>query len=373
MASQTASRGSPPHAGTGPCRSRRGGPAVGITPARGDGTYTGRGWRERQGDHPRTRGRDAGGGDADPTAVGSPPHAGTGRHGLARRLAELGITPARGDGTGQPGRQARTWTDHPRTRGRDKRSTLLRSPAWGSPPHAGTGRHADAAHEPGGRITPARGDGTNSGRHTTDSRWDHPRTRGRDELERRTNEGEKGSPPHAGTGLRHAVDEDRVLGITPARGDGTPSGPRRTHRSRDHPRTRGRDSRVEYVIGHDGGSPPHAGTGLRAVLGEHRRGRITPARGDGTVLLECSEVACRDHPRTRGRDFGDRITALILNGSPPHAGTGPLLTWDSSNGCATIRSVVTAVPDRSAVDDRWRSTNPAVTPHQPRRPRRADA
>jgi len=50
-----------------------------------------------------------------------------------------------------------------------------------------------------------------------------------------------------------------------------------------------------------------------------------------------------------------------------------LLTWDSSDACATFRSVVTAVPDRSAVADQRRSTSPAVTRHQPCRPRRADA
>ena len=70
--------GSPPHAGKGRAlRDPRTGD-VGLTPARGEGTLPKATDRSRARAHPRTRGRDKGIGNVGPQVSGSPPHAGKG-------------------------------------------------------------------------------------------------------------------------------------------------------------------------------------------------------------------------------------------------------------------------------------------------------
>ena len=274
--------GSPPHAGTGLEVGEGVAHPLGITPARGDGTSPtrpgGRGGR----DHPRTRGRDQVDHARDFASRGSPPHAGTGPGRPRPRLCVQGITPALGDGTDAGAPWGLGSPDHPRTRGRDTASSGAGVVSAGSPPHAGTGRSTRAGTPGGSGITPARGDGTGSCRWPTTTAADHPRTRGRDVNPPRPCGRSTGSPPHAGTGLGQQGRRRLACGITPARGDGTSADPAGRRLPGDHPRTRGRDELDPRPGCLDPGSPPHAGTGRGRGERHLVDVRITPARGDGT-------------------------------------------------------------------------------------------
>src|SRR6266700_3673910 len=73
---------------------------------------------------------------------------------------------------------------------------------------------------------------------------------------------------------------------------------------------------------------PHAGTRRCWLPALERQVRITPARGDETNQLRANGPHSTDHPRTRGRDIAFRIRSWAAIGSPPHAGTRHGLTED---------------------------------------------
>ena len=172
----------------------------------------------------------------------------------------------------------------------------------GSPPHAGKGHQWRVAGGDVMGLTPARGEGTDNGRDSGDGLRAHPRTRGRDRCRCGPVVLPLGSPPHAGKGPVAAAMLFGREGLTPARGEGTPSGRRCGMTCRAHPRTRGRDAKVQRQRSGSGGSPPHAGKGLSGVGGRHEAPGLTPARGEGTTEPTLAGCTTWAHPRTRGRD-----------------------------------------------------------------------
>ena len=176
-----------------------------------------------------------------PQEWGSPPHAGKGLIAAVRRSGCSGLTPARGEGTKpRPTRLGLPWA-HPRTRGRDWPWHCATSPPGGSPPHAGKGQAPRAAVVVGAGLTPARGEGTGNVTPRPVASRAHPRTRGRDPFFSGRHSPTPGSPPHAGKGRRASEFGAVALGLTPARGEGTPTSASHASRPRAHPRTRGRD------------------------------------------------------------------------------------------------------------------------------------
>ncbi len=315
--------GSPPHAGKGrlpPAASEHVG---GLTPARGEGTARRASRRSRRWAHPRTRGRDPMVPFCEAAVGGSPPHAGKGRHHLHRDADDVGLTPARGEGTSATTRRPTSSRAHPRTRGRDWSHAVAEHARHGSLPHAGKGPRRSSSWATTARLTPARGEGTGVLYYDSLKSVAHPRTRGRDgDYSGRADE-MHGSPPHAGKGLEGAVVRAPGLGLTPARGEGTVRPRRRRRRCAAHPRTRGRDPAYHGLHPLINGSPPHAGKGLGTPLGQGGSARLTPARGEGTVASDRRACRPRAHPRTRGRDLVQSGTDLVNAGSPPHAGKGP--------------------------------------------------
>ncbi len=337
-------RGSPPHAGKGhrrrgprgdrrgltPARGegrasrRRRADRRGLTPARGEGTHPAGSYPPSSPAHPRTRRRGAAFWRPSVLVTGSPPHAGKGLRPRDRRDADAGLTPARGEGTaGAPSRPG-VPRAHPRTRGRDDCMARSARIHEGSPPHAGKGQARAGDLLVDRRLTPARGEGTRGRCSRPRSRWAHPRTRGRDRTAALIPTAHRGSPPHAGKRQADGQRRRGPRGLTPARGEGTVVIARLRTWLRAHPRTRGRDVTRWVSSDRVWGSPPHAGKGLPDRLEDAGADGLTPARGEGTWPTRSSGCGSRAHPRTRGRDWTARTPGMHPRGSPPHAGKGQL-------------------------------------------------
>ena len=171
---------------------------------------------------------------------------------------------------------------HPRTRGRDSTSSAAPGPTPGSPPHAGKGLASPPSVPTLTGLTPARGEGTARSLGPWQGRRAHPRTRGRDDRMSSWRYDECGSPPHAGKGRGAGYRPEPHRGLTPARGEGTAATIRASNVTRAHPRTRGRDWPLGSAQAAPGGSPPHAGKGLRRRVRCCGKRGLTPARGEGT-------------------------------------------------------------------------------------------
>ena len=161
---------------------------------------------------------------------------------------------------------------------------------------------------------------------------DHPRSRGVDVQDSARSSRASGSSPLA-RGRRQAdLGDPDLLRIIPARAGSTTKcrGARRP--AGDHPRSRGVDMISARVMMMTSGSSPLA----RGRRRQESRGaechRIIPARAGSTSLP--GEVALRDkdHPRSRGVDFGLASVLLGGMGSSPLARGRRLLS--SASSCA---------------------------------------
>jgi hypothetical protein len=133
-------------------------------------------------------------------------------------------------------------------------------------------------------MTPARGDETNRCSTAWGSPADHPRARGRDGNLLWWDYMGNGSPPRAGTRQVNRSLSPNLNRITPARGDETACRSARDACVSDHPRARGRDDRVRALMEAHYGSPPRAGTRRDLKRMQVHHVRITPARGDETLV-----------------------------------------------------------------------------------------
>ena len=117
----------------------------------------------------------------------------------------------------------------------------------------------------------------------SESRKDHPRTRGEKEVfAEKYPEGE-GSPPHARGKAALPASELLLARITPARAGKSEVTINGVTYRKDHPRTRGEKPRIDPETPIPEGSPPHA------------RGKVPKP------LVGLSYG--KDHPRTRGEKF----------------------------------------------------------------------
>ncbi len=223
-------------------------------------------------------------------------------------------------------RQTPVW-DHPRVRGEQPVQVPHAVFALGSPPRArGTARAAGSGSAEHG-ITPAcTGNSARTPAPTSRSR-DHPRVRGEQDGRKGLQLPEAGSPPRARGTVRHSGPRAPVAGITPAcAGNSSALWPART-RSRDHPRVRGEQRYEPVSASISFGSPPRArGTDAGGGHGIDRA-RITPACAGNR--WSGSTTTCRhsDHPRVRGEQLRRRRRLGRL-GSPPRArGTDTYRLW----------------------------------------------
>ena len=237
----------------------------------------------------------------------------------------LGIIPARAGFTSPPGPICPTPSDHPRSRGVYSTSEG-RSPAGpGSSPLArGLLGGAGGRPRPGG-IIPARAGFTPLGLAGRRPPPDHPRSRGVYGDRKWSMRGSRGSSPLArglpGPVAGHGGD----VGIIPARAGFTPLCRGCRREVRDHPRSRGVYHIATLSLPAGNGSSPLA-RGLQGpLLALGRRLGIIPARAGFTGRPRRPAGRRRDHPRSRGVYFDDRVVASGGDGIiPARAG----FTWD---------------------------------------------
>ena len=204
-------------------------------------------------------------------------------------------------------------------RGEDKISALFHSVNSGSPPHArGRLRRSWMLVRFRG-ITPACAGKTCSPRGRRKTSRDHPRMRGEDERVNFVVRIVHGSPPHARGRLFAGVELHFSCGITPACAGKTCSFKGRQICCRDHPRMRGEDHTVEQYPRPGQGSPPHARGRRDADTWRNELARITPACAGKTLASFSPGPVRRDHPRMRGEDTVHTVAEPRYPGSPPHA------------------------------------------------------
>ena len=253
-----------------------------------------------RGDHPRSRGVYYTSLNATVGAGGSSPLARGLRSASAVPLCECGIIPARAGFTSAATRVQRETTDHPRSRGvywvRHPRVPRV----LGSSPLA-RGLHAHHRQTPSQfRIIPARAGFTSSSTSATPSTKDHPRSRGVYPLPGLGYWAREGSSPLA-RGLQDGRGRRSVVGgIIPARAGFTARTTRESNSRSDHPRSRGvyltKRAGVEPRLG---SSPLARGLLFWAA---HQMGsqRIIPARAGFTCWRTSPTHSPEDHPRSRG-------------------------------------------------------------------------
>ena len=175
-------------------------------------------------------------------------------------------------------------------------------PCLGSPPLAREGRMMKEKRSKNFRITPARAGRTQTRTMVDGVVRDHPRSRGKDCPHFIRREYVVGSPPLAREGPRWRTSIQKYRGITPARAGRTKPSCDKKDLSKDHPRSRGKDSLLLFGTNVLLGSPPLAREGLGFATAEYMNIRITPARAGRTNKGIGRKRTNKDHPRSRGKD-----------------------------------------------------------------------
>ena len=250
-------------------------------------------------DHPRSRGVYSTPCPPSGGRPGSSPLA-RGLHATDATVADdAGIIPARAGFTSTPPTAARSWRDHPRSRGVYGPASERRSQPRGSSPLARGLPPSWAA-----AVSPAR---------------DHPRSRGVYGPATQWVAGRPGSSPLA-RGLLVCVLFVRSFdGIIPARAGFTAAGHRRRCHRRDHPRSRGVYALWRGPAGPHPGSSPLARGLPGGATGCTWAERIIPARAGFTSRFVFRFRVCADHPRSRGVYQSVPCTGLSPGGSSPLA------------------------------------------------------
>ena len=127
----------------------------------------------------------------------------------------------------------------------------------------------------------------------------------------------QGSPPLVRERLIDDVPDYVIARITPARAGKTTSQRDSSSKSRDHPRSCGKDKILEVPKPRQQGSPPLVRERPRGQDSRHGDFRITPARAGKTFLSTCGSSRMGDHPRSCGKDKRASIILAAKLGSPP--------------------------------------------------------
>ena len=109
----------------------------------------------------------------------------------------------------------------------------------------------------------------------------------------------------------------RCPGITPARAGKTCKSGLVLSSTEDHPRSCGKDFVCVFRRTSNVGSPPLVRERRCLSFFRTRELRITPARAGKTVVRWQKALIVWDHPRSCGKDNGQRDWQIALTGSPP--------------------------------------------------------
>ncbi len=190
-------KGPSPHARGAPVDAGLHGLVGGTIPARAGSTVrSGCRWPRRR-DHPRTRGEHLTPNSLGNTSAGPSPHARGAQPGGDSLAARKGTIPARAGSTRSPGSPTWPARDHPRTRGEHESGWVTWFLKAGPSPHARGALDVLQPERPGDGTIPARAGSTRGSTPTGTSCWDHPRTRGEHQNERRNVQRDTGPSPHA--------------------------------------------------------------------------------------------------------------------------------------------------------------------------------
>ena len=228
-------------------------------------------------DHPRTRGEKDYVYKQTGVKPGSPPHTrGKVRH-LSHIPQLVGITPAHAGKSPWTAPKRQRNGDHPRTRGEKHFLGVSQCHNQGSPPHTRGKGPCLLPHGLSVGITPARA-GKSLGIATL-SRCprDHPRTRGEKVPVANPFSRQRGSPPHTRGKEPVPLRHDRLSGITPAHAGKSTVSREATLVVRDHPRTRGEKVSAAIMRAISRGSPPHTRGKAGDPRGFAAEKGITPA------------------------------------------------------------------------------------------------
>ena len=151
------------------------------------------------------------------------------------------ITPARAGKTDLLPLARQAAGDHPRSCGKDKRQLFMHYLPLGSPPLVRERHKTVHLFSRSFRITPARAGKTHQSVKEYKNVRDHPRSCGKDPLFVKKFSFTPGSPPLVRERLIHSRKRKRFMRITPARAGKTKRIAGSNHRSRDHPRSCGKD------------------------------------------------------------------------------------------------------------------------------------
>ena len=253
---------------------------------------------------------------------GSPPLAREGQKVLGYALSGDRITPARAGRTILLDLRWKNERDHPRSRGKDWTLIIFVSKSAGSPPLAREGPVFIRQTVFKNRITPARAGRTSETRFTLVSARDHPRSRGKDSKIDFRYFRPWGSPPLAREGLCSSNRKSCIHRITPARAGRTIQADKLQRNCGDHPRSRGKDATGSITFTIKPGSPPLAREGQYRKYRKLIPAGITPARAGRTYKPTACHTLIWDHPRSRGKDSNVHSISPLVLGSPPLAREG---------------------------------------------------
>ena len=108
-----------------------------------------------------------------------------------------------------------------------------------------------------------------------------------------------------------------MQGITPAYAGKTKRRQSLTQSKQDHPRSRGKDGNLRINQMEDLGAPPLTRERLSACISVTLFVRITPAGAGKTFQLRRRKILAWEHPRLRGKDKFNNNPLELLEGSPP--------------------------------------------------------
>ena len=267
------------------------------------------------------------------------------------------IIPARAGFTPRPSSPAPGPPDHPRSRGVYPHLWKGAGRLPGSSPLArGLLPQRIGARLDRG-IIPARAGFTDRVPRGAARRRDHPRSRGvYSRMNWRTSIAPGSSPLARGLHRLVAVHEDRS-GIIPARAGFTPPSRRSARPCRDHPRSRGVYSWPPRRPSGLSGSSPLARGLPPAAPRVGQRQRIIPARAGFTVAKAVADAAPQDHPRSRGVYHPRASGVGGLVGSSP-------LARGLRSPCRHCRPSPGIIPARAGFTSSWpcRSWSPGDHP-----------
>ena len=265
--------------------------------------------------------------------------------------------PARAGETRPPYPPCRVRWDHPRSRGGNQLPSVFRLPSAGPSPLA-RGKLVQRLRFLIRRGTiPARAGETGPRRSGSRSSGDHPRSRGGNPPRFRMKNTPGGPSPLARGKLSGSARDGHDHGTIPARAGETRSAWRWPGRTGDHPRSRGGNTLHQQMMTLNQGPSPLA-RGKRFTL-LHR------CIGVGTIPARAGETpagtgACgcrRDHPRSRGGNHGANLLLHSLPGPSPLARGKPslLVPFAAYRGTIPARAGETWIKPRRRP---WRPDHP---------------